>query len=322
MPLEPVLDTLHLFGDATRVRLVTLLARHELTVAELTAVTDLPQSRVSTHLGKLREAGVLRDRKNGSSTHYALNDAAMPAGARKLWTVLQPDLADPLLEADRRRAETLVRARRSADPWPDALAGRMERHYSPGRTWESLARGFLGLVHAGDVLDAGAGDGTIAELLAPRARSITCLDKSARMVAAARRRLAGARNVRCLQGDVHALPFEDGRFDHVLLFHVLSHAEAPERAVAEAARVLRPGGGLTITTLARHRHPDAAAAYAHVNAGFRPAHLRRWLRDAGLTVERCEITSRERRPPHFEVITAFAVRTSSPRRSRRNRHAR
>ncbi len=109
--LGATVDLLQLIGEPTRVRLMALLAAHELTVAEVVAVTQLAQSSVSTHLGKLREAGVVRDRKAGVSTYYALNEGAMPASARKLWDLLRGEVRDALLEADRERAGKIVRAR-------------------------------------------------------------------------------------------------------------------------------------------------------------------------------------------------------------------
>src|SRR5437763_17208061 len=110
-----------LFGEHTRVRLIALLAAHELTVAELTEVTRLAQSRVSTHLGKLREAGILRDRKAGASTFYSLNDGAMPAEARKVWSLVADDVRDAVLDADRRRCAEVLRARARDAQWPDAV---------------------------------------------------------------------------------------------------------------------------------------------------------------------------------------------------------
>src|SRR5687768_6824050 len=104
-------ELLRLFGDATRVRLAALLERDELTVAEITKITDLPQSRVSTHLGKLREAGMLRDRREGASTYYSMNDGAMPGEVRRLWTLLGAGLDEPLLRSDRDRCETMIRGR-------------------------------------------------------------------------------------------------------------------------------------------------------------------------------------------------------------------
>lgn len=299
-------DLLRLFGDPTRVRLAALLGGHELTVAEITQITSLPQSRISTHLGKLREAGVLRDRRQGASTFYALNDGAMPAAARRLWQVVGDGLDEPVLRADRERCQAVLRARDRGESWPDAVAGQMERHYSPGRTWEATARGLLGLVRAGDVLDAGSGDGAVAALLAPRARSVTCLDRSEKVIRAARKRLAGLPNVGFVPGDAQALPFPDARFDQVLLFNVLVYVEAPARAIAEAARVLRPGGTAALVTVAAHQHQEITAGYGHVHPGFTPRRLRGWLAAAGLAVGHCDVTSRERQPPHFSVISAFA----------------
>jgi ArsR family transcriptional regulator len=301
-------ELLRLFGDATRVRLASLLEKDELTVAEITRITELPQSRVSTHLGKLREAGMLRDRREGASTYYSMNDGAMPAEVRRLWTVVGDALDEPLLRADRDRCASLVRARETGKGWPDSVAGQMERYYSPGRTWEATARGLLGLVRLGDVLDAGSGDGAVAALLAPRARHITCLDRSEKVLAAARQRLGHLNNVAFVPGDLHALPFGPSHFDQVLLFNVLVYAAQPGQVIAEAARVLKPGGELVATTLAAHAHREATAPYGHVHAGFAPKKVDGWLAAAGLTVERCEVTSREKRPPNFEVVSAFATR--------------
>lgn len=300
--LATTVDLLHLFGDPTRVRLMALLAREELSVAELTNVTQLPQSRVSTHLGKLREADVLRDRRVGPSTFYALNDASMPDDARHVWSLVESRVDDAVIEGDRKRCEAVLRARNGNGRWPDVVAGEMERHYSPGRTWEAMARGFAALMSLGDVLDVGAGDGTIAEMIAPRARSYVALDVSEKLVAAARARLG--ERVRCVVGDGHALPFEDDTFDHVLLFNVLASAESPQKVLREAARVSR--GSVVVVTLDAHEYASVTAGYHHVHAGFRPATLRKHLEKAGLTVESCEVTSRERRAPHFAVVTAVA----------------
>src|SRR6187549_1305010 len=110
-PLEPTLAALHLFGDATRVRLMCLVEQAELTVAELTVITNLQQPRVSTHLGKLREAGVLRDRREGASTFYAAEPRAMSPPMKAVWGALKGEIKDDVLEADRRRCESLLRAR-------------------------------------------------------------------------------------------------------------------------------------------------------------------------------------------------------------------
>jgi len=156
------------------------------------------------------------------------------------------------------------------------------------------------------VLDGGSGDGTIAQLLAPRARSITCLDRSPRVLAAARARLARVSTVRYLRGELEAIPTRDACFDHVLLLNVLTSARQPARVVAEAARVLRAGGGITLVTLDAHQHGDITARYGRQHAGLKAALVKRMLAQAGLTVDACEVTSREHRQPHFQIVTAFA----------------
>jgi len=304
MSLVSTVDLMRLLGDPTRVRLLSLLAVEELTVAELTGATRLAQSRVSTHLGRLRDSGLVRDRKAGASRYYRLSDNGMPEGARELWTLVRENARDPLLEEDRQRLRDVVRSRSGGSTWADSVAGRMERHYSPGRTWEAALRGLLGLARLGSVLDVASGDCAIAELVAPRARAVTCLDRSDTVLEAGRRRL-GPR-VRFARGDMHALPFRDASFDHVLLLACLGYAREPARAVAEAARVLRPGGNLVAVTLKTHGHEDVVRRYDHVQFGFGTDELRAMFERSRLRPALCAVTSRERRAPHFEVVTVHA----------------
>lgn len=303
---------LSLLSDATRVRLLALLAGEELSVAELVKITELAQSRVSTHLAKLRDAGLLTSRRKGASTLHRAS-SVMPEGAKEIWSLVEAQLDDPLIGADRRRCRELVRARDKA--WPDAVAGQMERHYSPGRTWEATARAFLGLSRFGDVLDAGSGDGTLAALIAPLARTVTCLDRSETVLEAAGHRLREQENVSFVEGDLLELPFDDGSFDHVMLFNVLTYTDRPARAIVEAARVLRAEGRLVAVTLEAHPHEEITAAYGHLVPGFETKTLRRHLLRAGLCVDRCEVTSRERRKPHFRVISAFAQKPSAQKKA-------
>ena len=157
-----------LLSDPTRVRILVLLQDEELSVAELTEATGLAQSRVSTHLGRLREAGLVLGRKEGAFVFYRLDPAGMPEVAGALWRqVAAQATEDERVQADRRRREE-----RRGGSWADSVAGRMSRRYSPGRTWQTLARAAVRLGSLGDVLDIGAGDGAMAELLAPRAASV------------------------------------------------------------------------------------------------------------------------------------------------------
>ena len=304
--LHTSVELLGLLGDSTRVRLLALLDGHELTVAELTAITELGQSRVSTHLGRLRDAGLVRDRREGSLRYYRLQSETLSPAAARLWTAVRSDLDDAVLDGDQDRLSALLQSRAQEISWIESIAGRMEHHYSPGRTWEALTRGLLGFVGLGDVLDVGCGDGMVAQLLAPHARRYVALDQNEKVLAAAARRLSKNDNVRIDQEDMHALPFDDGTFDQVLLLHVLTYAHDAQRAVSEAARVLRAGGRLAIATLAAHPHQEIAERYGHLNRGFEVDEVRAFLK--GLDVRLCDVTSRERREPHFRVITAFADR--------------
>lgn len=306
--LESTANLLQLVGEPSRVRMLALLGRQELTAAELGGITELSQSRVSTHLSKLRDARLVREHRVGPTTFYGLANGEMPGDARRLWTVVAEGLDDETLETDRQRCAAAVRARKTAGRWPDSVAGEMERHYSPGRTWEAMARGLMGLLRLGDVLDAGSGDGAIAQLMAPRARRVTCLDESETLIDAARSRLGRFSNARCVVGDLHAAPFEANSFDQVLLFNVLPFVKTPARAIAECARVLRPHGTLALVTLAAHEHLDITAAYGHVHPGFAPGAIRKMLARAHLHVDDCEITSREKRAPYFQVLTAIATK--------------
>jgi len=296
---------LRLLSDPTRVRLLALLEQEELTVAELSAVLRLAQPRVSTHLAKLKEADLVRDRRAGVSSYYRYN-GEMEEKERALLRALEESVDDALLDEDARRLPTVLAKRARSEGWADTVAGDMERHYSPGRTWETLARGMTQLVDTGDVLDVASGDGVLAELLAPHARSIVCVDASARVVEAAARRLEPFANVDVRQGDMHALDFAAARFDLVLLMHALTYTEQPAAVIAEGARVLRPGGRLLAATLGRHAHRTVVEPFEHRNLGFTRDELETFARDAGLEILSCGRLSRERKPPHFEVVSLLA----------------
>lgn len=309
MDLEAWSTRLKVFADATRVRLLALLAGEELTVAELSSITQLAQPRVSTHLAKLKEAGLVRDRRAGVSAYYRFDEANLDPAQRELWRSLREGSDDPLLRQDAERVTSVLAARAVEQNWADSVAGDMERHYSPGRTWEALARTALPLLETGDVLDIASGDGVLAELLSPHAKRYVCVDTSSRVVVAASERLRRFSNVEVLEGDMHALAFEDASFDLVVLMHALTYSTRPAQAVGEAARMLRPGGRLLLSSLARHEHQSTVSAYSHVNLGFTDKELRRFAEKAGLQVSNLGTVTRERRPPHFEVISLIGIKS-------------
>jgi SAM-dependent methyltransferase len=306
MVLTHFVETLNLLGDESRIRLCALLREKELCVTDLVRVTGISQSRVSTHLGRLREAGFVRDRRQGQQAFYALAGESLPETAR---TVLDEAVrsSDPTLEGDQRRLLELEAERRGGLP---EFADDIERYYSPGRTWQSLAVGLAGLLKLGDVLDVGSGDGAAAASLAPYCRSLTCVDTSARMIEAARERLQKLGQVTALVADVHELPFADASFDTALVFHTLTYAERPARALEECARVLRPGGRLVVLCLDEHRQHEVTAPYGERHPGFSPKFVRELLTRAGLEVAVSEVACRESRKPHLQIVLALADKPS------------
>ncbi|HEY5775155.1 MAG TPA: metalloregulator ArsR/SmtB family transcription factor, partial [Xanthomonadales bacterium] len=297
------MDLLHasqhfrLLSDSTRLRLLMLVDREELSVAELAAITQLAQPRVSTHLAKLKEAGLVSDRREGVSVYYRMAATIADPGLNALWELLRLNTSDPLIQQDAERIPQVLNARGGSSNWADSVAGDMERHYSPGRTWEVTTRTIVQLLELGDVLDVASGDGVLAELLAPRACSIHCLDISQRVVDAGRERLRNYSNVSFAAGDMHDLPVADTSFDTVLLMHALTYTREPQKVFNEASRVLRPGGRLLAATLHKHAHQNAVVAYNHINLGFTELQLRQLCTRAGLEPQSIQISAVEKRAP-------------------------
>lgn len=302
MSLSAYVDTLNALGDESRLRLCALLRDRELCVTDLVRVTGMAQSRVSTHLGRLKDAGFVRDRRNGTQCFYALAEDSLPPAAK---AVLDGAASahDPTLVGDQRRLVELEAERRGG--LPDSAAD-LERYYSPGRTWQSLAAGVAALLDLGDVLDVGSGDGAAATTIAPYAKSLTCIDSNARMIEGASARLANFPRARALVADAQALPFKPASFDSVLLFHTLTYAADPARTVAECARVLRPRGRLVVLCLDRHEQQEITARYGELHPGFSPEEVEKLLSTAGLVVKASHVVSRELKKPHLEVVLAIA----------------
>ena len=308
MDLQATTQNLRLLSDPTRVRLLLLLDREELSVAELAAITQLAQPRVSTHLARLKEAGLVTDRRAGVFVYYRIARQGADKALDALWQLLKKNTRDPLAQQDLDRVQRVLNRRSGQGTWADSVAGVMERHYSPGRTWEATARGLVQLIEPGEVLDIASGDGVLAELLAPRARRVVCVDISHRVAEAGRKRLAGYSNVSFEIGDMHELPMNDSEFDTVLLMHALTYTPDPSKVFSEVHRVLRPGGKLLAVTLERHRHEKAVEPFNHVNLGFSRAQLKSLATDAGLEVSACTVSAVEKRSPNFSVLALSASR--------------
>ena len=309
MDLQLASHHCRLLADQTRLRLLLILDKEEMSVAELAGVSQLAQPRVSTHLAKLKEAGLVTDRRDGVFVYYRIATGITDSSLDELWQFLRENTADPLLRQDLERIPQILNKRKGSGTWADSVAGDMERHYSPGRTWEATARGLVHLLDPGDVLDIASGDGVLAELLAPTAKSIVCLDLSERVVEAGRRRLKSYEHVKFELGDMHSLPVKDNTFDTVLLMHALTYTNDPAQVFNEVARVLRPGGKILAVTLQAHQHSKAVEPYDHVNLGFTTAQLEVFCATAGLQVRTCTVSAIEKRTPNFSVLSLCAVKS-------------
>ena len=306
MDLQHASQHFKLLSDSTRLRLLMLVDLEELSVAELAAITQLAQPRVSTHLAKLKEAGLVNDRRQGVFVYYRMAGKIEDSSLAALWELLRTSTSDPLVQQDVERIQQVLHKRGDGANWADSVAGDMERHYSPGRTLEATTRAIVQLLELGDVLDVASGDGVLAELLAPRSRSIKCLDISERVVEAGEKRLYNHNNVSFKLGDMHQLQEADHSFDTLLLMHALTYTNQPERVFSEAARVLRPGGRLLAVTLQKHQHKNIVATYNHVNLGFTEAQLRKLCHDSGFETLDIQLSVIEKQTPNFEVLTLIA----------------
>lgn len=309
MNLGQTLETLQVLGDESRLRLCVLLAGRELCVSDLVRVTGISQSRVSTHLGRLRDAGMVRDRRHGAQCFYSLAQDALSSSVKAVLDETA-DANDPTVIGDRSRLKELEAERRQG--LPEFALDDLERDYSPGRTWQSLALAMAACLELGDVLDVGSGDGAAAATFAPYCRSLTCIDTNARLIEKTRERLAHLKHTRAQVADVHQLPFAEASFDRVLMLHTLTYAEDPPSALAECARVLRPAGRFVLLCLAAHQQREVTARFGERHAGFSPAALGSLIKRAGLLATSPQIICREARKPHLEVVLAIGQKPAAP----------
>ena len=279
-----VFAQLPVLADLTRSRLLLLLEGRELTVAELCVVMQLPQSTVSRHLKALADGGWVTARAEGTSRLYrGLRDALEPAALR-LWNVVRDEVAEtPSALQDMHRLEQVLRDRRSkSQQFFTTSAGQWDKLRSElfGLSFHSTA--LLGLLDPSWVVgDLGCGTGQVAEALAPWVRRVIAVDESAAMLQAARRRVRSLSNVEVRRGALEALPIDDASLDAATCVLVLHHLPAPERALAEAARVLRPGGRLLLTDMMPHDRDAYRQQMGHVWLGFSESEVRRHLTEAG-----------------------------------------
>lgn len=301
-------ELLRVLGEPTRLRLALLLGQFRLTVAEMTELTGLAQSRISSHLARMRRLNLLAEDRRGSASLQSLQ-SPLPEPANGLLEILRQQTDPELQQQDSEAARALIARRERRGGWAAGVAGEMEKHYSPGRGWEVITRILLPFIRLGDVLDIAAGDGVVASLLVPRSQSITCVELDETVVAAGERRLGSQAKARYLRADMHCMPLDDAQFDTVFLLNALTYSREPEQVIAEAARCLKPGGQMALSTLDKHDHHASVAMYDHCNNGFSRQELLTMLRAAKLQAADDAIaTIEESRPPFHRVHVLLATR--------------
>jgi ArsR family transcriptional regulator len=307
--MSSLLKSLKLMADPTRVRLLRLLRAQELTVAELQEILGMGQSRISTQLSQLRAAGLVGDRRVGKNIHYgALETTATEA----LWSLVA-QAGDELPEAavdDSALTLTLRKRSDKARAYFDQLAGKFGRAYVPGRSWKGLSEALIKLMEPAVIADLGAGEGTLSQMLAQRARHVIAVDSSPRMVEFGGQlaREHGVANLEFRLGDLEAPPIAEASVDLALFSQALHHAQKPARAVAEAARILRPGGRIVVLDLLRHDFEEARELYADVWLGFTEVELDGFLKAAGFSAVTTAVVDRESEPPHFQTLLGLGIR--------------
>jgi ArsR family transcriptional regulator len=288
MKQPPTITRLKALADPVRLRILALLEEEELTVGELTGILGMTQSRVSGHLGVLREADLVRDRRQGTSAFYS----ALPGGeAAETWKALRstvPELAESA--ADRRRlGETLARRREKSREFFDRVAGAWDESRSESLGYHAGAFTVAGLLPRGlTVLDLGTGTGGLLPLLDRYANRVVAVDTSRGMLSRARGKTGAGDGTRLLRADVERLPLAEASVDGVVANMILHHLPHPEAALRETARVLRPEGRGVIVDFGPHDETWLLEEEGHRWAGFDPAQIAGWCVDAGLTVPEFE----------------------------------
>lgn len=311
-PLNASWDILKTLSDPTRLRLLALLLREELSVAELQEVLGMAQSRISSQLALLRQADLVSDRRDGKKAFYSLRTDLSPKALAFIRSAVDAVADAPLLGEDRDNLDRILQKRRKvSEQYFNLIAGRLGKNYCPGRSWEAIGHLVLHLVPAITVADLGAGEGLLSQLLAHRAEQVWCIDNSPRMVEVGTElaRKNGLANLTYKLGNIEQVPLPDQSVDLAILSQALHHAEHPQRAVNEAYRILRPGGQLLVLDLNEHAFEKARELYADVWLGFKESALHGFLKKAGFTKVEVTAVAKETREPHFETLLASGFRS-------------
>jgi len=305
--MSSTLKFLRALSDPTRLRIISLLEKDELSVNELQEITRMGQSRISTHLGLLQDSGLVQSRRDGKRTFYKLETAGNGGTAEVLR--LAGKGARELAEhpSDQINLKRILHRRlEQAQVYFNQVAGRFDRVYGPGRSWQAFAHLLLRILPPIVVADLGAGEGLLSELLARRCKKVIAVDNSEKIVAfgAAKAKKNHLKNLEFRQGDLQTPPIENETVDLVILSQALHHAEEPGKALSAAFRILKPGGQVMILDLARHTFEQAHQLYGDRWLGFAESELHEWLEQAGFKKIEISVVAREEQPPHFETVLA------------------
>jgi ArsR family transcriptional regulator len=275
-------------------------------VAELQEILGMGQSSISTHLAQLKHAGLVEDRRAGKNIWYsAKSDGEVLPGLLAVLQAAPQEL--PEAQHDQAALDLVLRKRQDKTrAFFDDMAGRLGREYVPGRSWKSIAEALLLLLPPMVIADLGAGEGAFSLLLAQRAQQVIAVDNSDRMVelGSALARKQGVPALEYRKGDLEAVPIADGSVDLALFSQSLHHAMHPERAVAEAWRILKPGGRVAILDLVQHRFAEARELYADVWLGFSEVELELMLGKAGFGNVHTAVVHKETEAPFFQTVLA------------------
>jgi ArsR family transcriptional regulator len=311
--MASTINFLRLLADPTRLRLILLLEQEELSVAELQDVLGMGQSRISSHLAQLKRAGVVEDRRAGKNVYYGLSNDGKLGPRRARVSELTRILAREMRETQRDRTALKIVLRKRQDKareYFDQLAGRFGRSYVPGRSWQALAHTMIAMLPPLVVADLGAGEGTLSQLLAKKARKVIALDNAPKMVEFGSKlaKKHGFRNLEYRLGDIEDPPIEENSIDLAIFSQALHHAIHPERAIAAAYRMLKKDGRVVVLDLLSHRFEKARDLYADHWLGFSEVQLHQWLESAGFNDVEVTVVSREKESPHFQTVFASGLK--------------
>ncbi len=314
MTQVPILEHMAAVGDAVRCRLLVLLERRELTVSELCAVLQLPQSTISRHLKTLADDEWVASRRDGTSRFYVMNPDDLADEARGLWTVVRSQFAgSPTARQDQNRLKGILGRRRTRSrKFFSSAAGQWDKLRADLFGEDFHLSALLGLMDSSWVVgDLGCGTGQMTATLAPFVREVIGVDGSAEMLEAARSRLRGLDNVTLRQGELDSLPIEDESLDAAVLMLVLHYVPEPARALAEAARVIRPDGRLLVVDMMPHDREEYQHRMGHVWLGFSEKQITQYLNAGGfggLTVKPLPPSSTAKGPDLFAAVARRGTR--------------